>query len=64
MKYLKMLPLLIAAAFAVPRAHAAEQAQSAQQDTGTYVAAAISLGLLLLGARSSRVEPFKALNEE
>ncbi len=64
MKHLKLLPLLIAAAFAVPRAHAADQAPQAQQDTGTYVAGFVSLGLLLLGARSARSERFKALNEE
>ncbi|WP_332854784.1 hypothetical protein [Duganella sp. S19_KUP01_CR8] len=64
MKHLKLLPLLIAAAFAVPRAHAADQTPQAQQDTGSYVAGFISIGLLLLGARSARSERFKALNEE
>jgi len=64
MKHLKLLPLLMAAAFAVPRAHAADQMPKAQQDTGSYVAGFISLGLLLLGTRSARSERFKALNEE
>ena len=64
MKHLKWLPLLIAAAFAVPRAHAAEQAPQAQRDTGSHVAGFISLGLLLLGTRSARSERFKALSEE
>ncbi|MBV6320103.1 hypothetical protein [Duganella violaceipulchra] len=61
MKHLKLLPLLIAAAFAVPRAHAAEQAQ---QDTGSHVAGFIGIALLLLGTRRGRSERFKALNEE
>lgn len=64
MKHLKLLPLLIAAAFALPRAHAAGQAPQAQQDTGSYVAGFISIGLLLLGTRGARSERFKALNEE
>lgn len=64
MKHLKLLPLLIAAAFAVPRAHAAVQAPQAQQDTGSYAAGCIGIALLLLGARGGRSERFKALNEE
>lgn len=64
MKHLKLLPLLIAAAFAVPRAHAAEQSPSVQQETGTYVAGLIGIGLLMLGAGGARNERFKALNEE
>ncbi|MYM98848.1 hypothetical protein [Duganella vulcania] len=64
MKYLKLLPLLIAAAFAVPRAHAADQQPSTQQETSTHVAGLICIGLLILGARGARSERFKALNEE
>ena len=65
MKHLKLLPLLIAAAFALPRAHAAAPAPVAPKETtGNYAAACIGLGLLLLGARSSRSERFKGLNEE
>ncbi|GJI95732.1 hypothetical protein RugamoR57_24500 [Duganella caerulea] len=64
MKYLKLLPLLIAAAFAVPRAHAAAQSPSTQQETGADAAGLICVGLLLLGARGARNERFKALNEE
>ncbi|NVD73055.1 hypothetical protein D0T25_28850 [Duganella sp. BJB488] len=64
MKHLKLLPLLIAAAFAVPRAHAADQQPSTQQETSTHVAGLICIGLLMLGARGARSERFKALNEE
>lgn len=64
MNYLKLLPLLLAAAFTVPRAHAATQSPQVQQETGTYVAGFISIGLLLLGAGSARSERFKALHEE
>lgn len=64
MKHLKLLPLLIAAAFALPRAHAADQQQSTQQEPSTHVAGLICIGLLMLGARGGRSERFKALNEE
>jgi len=64
MKHLKLLPLLIAAAFAVPRAHAAEQSPSVQQETGAEAAGLICIGLLLLGAGGARNERFKDLSEE
>jgi len=58
MKHLKLLPFLIAAAFAGPRAHAAEQGAT-QHETSNYAAGAICFGLLVLTARRSRVEAFK-----
>ena len=64
MKHYKLLPLLIAAAFALPRAHAAEQYQAPQREIGSG-SALLCIGLLLLGAnRAVRSEPFNPLMEE
>ena len=64
MKHLKMLPLLIAAAFVLPRAHAAEQHPAPQREIGSG-AALVCIGLLLLGAnRATRSESFKPLKDE
>jgi hypothetical protein len=64
MKHLKLLPLLIAAAFVLPRAHAAEQHQAPQREIGSGAALAC-IGLLLLGAnRAARSDTFKPLKEE
>jgi hypothetical protein len=63
MKHLKMLPLLIAAAFFVPRAHAAGTDPAPQREIGAS-AALICVGLMLLGAGGARSESFKPLTEE
>ena len=48
MKHLKFLPLLIAAAYCMPRmAHAAE---AAQHESSSYGAALICIGLVVLAA--------------
>ena len=55
MKHLKFLPLLIAAAYCMPRvAHAAE---AAQHDSGSYGAVIICLGLVALAAAGRRRAP-------
>jgi hypothetical protein len=58
MKHLKFLPLLIAAAYSMPRmAHAAE---AAQQEPSSYGAALICIGLVILAAAGhSRTPSFK-----
>ncbi len=63
MKHVKMLPLLIAAAFFMPRAHAAAAEPAPQREIGSG-AALICVGLMLLGAGGARSESFKPLTEE
>lgn len=56
MKHLKLLPLLIAAAFYVPHAHAAEADKSEPGSIGTVL---ICLGLIALAGLGRRSETFK-----
>jgi hypothetical protein len=58
MKHLKLLPLLIAAAYCMPRlAHAAE---AAQQESSSYGAMLICIGLVVLAAAGrGRAPSFK-----
>jgi hypothetical protein len=63
MKHLKWLPLLIAAAFAMPRAQAAVDAAS-QSEPISYGAGLLCLGLVLLVNRGSRTDAFKHKNDE
>ncbi|MFC6032193.1 hypothetical protein ACFQT4_11650 [Pseudoduganella danionis] len=62
MKHLKLMPLLIAAAFMMPRAHAAEEHTGRNAGT-SYAALWIGIGMLLLGGSQQRNEPFKPLDE-
>jgi hypothetical protein len=60
LKYLKLLPFLIAAAFCMPRAQAAE---SVQPESGHYGAALVCVGLVILRAAANRRTPaFKPHN--
>jgi len=52
MKHLKYLPLLIAAAFYVPRA--AHAAEAGQQEPSSYGTALICIGLVVLAAGGGR----------
>ena len=61
MKHLKLFPLLIAAAFALPRAHAAE-ARGAQSEPSSYGAGLLCVSLVLLAAGRSRHHTFKSDN--
>ncbi len=63
MKSLKFLPLLIAAAFVMPRAHAATQESQAPAQRSHSAALWIGISLLLLGGSQRRSEPFKALDD-
>jgi hypothetical protein len=56
------MPLLIAAAFMMPRAHAAEEHTGRNAGT-SYAALWIGIGMLLLGGSQQRNEPFKPLDE-
>jgi len=58
LKHLRFLPLLMAAAYCMPRvAHAAE---AAQHDSGSYGAVLICVGLVVLAAAGrSRTQSFK-----
>lgn len=58
MKHLKLLPLLIAAVYCMPRVvHAAE---AAQQESSSYGAALICIGLVILAAAGrARAPSFK-----
>ena len=58
MKHLKLLPLLIAAVYCMPRvAHAAE---AARQESGSYGALLICVGLVVLAAAGrARTPSFK-----
>jgi hypothetical protein len=61
MKHLKLLPLLIAAAFYMPRAQAADVA--GQYEPSSYGIALICIGLVLLAAAGhSRPASFKPEN--
>lgn len=62
LKLLNLLPLLIAAAFVMPRAHAAP-AEAPAGTTSSYAALWLGLGMLLLGSSQRRNEPFKQLDE-
>lgn len=62
MKHLKLLPFLIAAAFAMPRAQAVE-AQT-QSEPISYSAGLLGLGLVLLANGRSRNDTFKNKNDE
>ena len=62
MKHLKLLPFLIAAAFAMPRAQAVEIA--VQQEPLGYGAALVCLALVLLAGGRSRNETFNHKNDE
>jgi hypothetical protein len=58
MKHLKLLPLLIAAAFCMPRAQAADVV--AQNEPSSYAIALICIGLVMLAAaRHRRPASFK-----
>ncbi len=59
MKSLNFLPLLIAAAFLMPRAHAATQQAPAPAQRSQSAALWIGVSLLLLGGSQRRSEPFK-----
>jgi len=61
MKHLKLLPFLIAAAFAMPRAQAAEV--DAQQEPIGYGAGLLCLGLMLLANGRSRNDAFNQKND-
>lgn len=63
MKHLKLLPFLIAAAFAMPRAQAAVEAVS-QQEPISYGAALLCLALVLLANGRSRNDTFNHKNDE
>lgn len=60
MKHLKYLPLLIAAAFYVPRA--AHAAESGLHEPSSYGTALICIGLVALAAAGRRSASFKAKN--
>jgi hypothetical protein len=62
MKHLKLLPFLIAAAFAMPRAQAAEV--DAQQEPIGYGAGLLCLCLVLLANGRSRNDAFNQKNGE
>ena len=62
MKHLRLLPFLIAAAFTMPRAHAAEA--GSQQEPIGYGAALVCLGLVLLANGRSRDDAFTHKNDE
>ena len=62
MKHLRILPFLIAAAFAVPRAQAVET--DAQQEPIGYGAGLLCLGLVLLANGRSRNDAFNQKNDE
>ena len=62
MKHLRILPFLIAAAFAMPRAQAAE-ADNQQEPIG-YGAGLLCLGLVLLANGRSRNDAFNQKNDE
>lgn len=66
MKYLTLLPFLIAAAMAMPRAHAAEHTiyTAIDNEPSTYITALVCLLLILLANRRSRNEHFRQLDEE
>ena len=63
MKYLKLMPLLIAAAFMMPRAHAATNDASPAGSRSSHAALWIGISVLLLGGSQRRNEPFKRLDE-
>ena len=62
MKHLRILPFLIAAAFAMPRAQAA-QSDTRQEPIG-YGAGLLCLGLVLLANGRSRNDAFDHQNDE
>ncbi|HEX8405715.1 MAG TPA: hypothetical protein VF670_13930 [Duganella sp.] len=62
MKHLKLLPFLIAAAFAMPRAQAAEA--PGQSEPISYGAGLLCLGLVLLANGRSRTDAFKNKGDE
>jgi hypothetical protein len=62
MKHLKLLPFLIAAAFAMPRAQAVEI--DTQQEPIGYGAGLLCLGLVLLANGRSRNDAFNQKNDE
>ena len=62
MKHLRILPFLIAAAFAMPRAQAAE-VDTRQEPIG-YAAGLLCLGLVLLANGRSRNDTFNHKNDE
>lgn len=63
MKYLNLVPLLLAAVFAMPRAHAATAETTSHPVSVSYAALWIGLGMLALGSSQRRNEPFKQLDE-
>lgn len=63
MKYLNLMPLLLAAVFAMPRAHAATVEDASHPVSTSYAALWIGLGMLALGSSQRRNEPFKQLDE-
>nr|WP_315398300.1 hypothetical protein [uncultured Duganella sp.] len=62
MKHLRLLPFLIAAAFAMPRAQAVDA--GSQSEPVSYGAGLFCLGLVLLANGRSRNAPFKHKNDE
>jgi len=62
MKYLTLLPFLIAAALAVPRAHAAVTA--IDSEPSTYTTALVCLLLILLAGGRSRSDSFLHPDQE
>ena len=66
MKYLTLLPFLIAAAMAMPRAHAAVHTEytTIDNEPGTYITALVCLLLILLANNRPRNERFRHRDEE
>ena len=62
MKHLRILPFLIAAAFCMPRAQAADAA--AQQESIGYGTGLLCLGLALLATGLSRHDAFNQKNDK
>ena len=66
MKYLTLLPFLIAATMVMPRAHAAAHTTytAIDNEPSTYMTALVCLLLILLANSRSRSERFRQLDEE
>lgn len=63
MKYLTLLPFLIAAALVVPRAHAAAYI-AIDNEPSTYMTALVCLLLILLANGRSRVDSFRHQDDD